>query len=166
MTKKKKLNVTSEPMDLGAPRLAHHHKTEVHEDASRRRHLRVMDQAGIDQLLLKDVITVDQHSILQAFTRDLHNARMLGMKIVTYEVPISGGDPQSMSGRMADAMMKVGEIQKYLDRECGRAYREMLVQLCTMDKIPAVPLNAFLHSIDVLAKFYLIWNGGRSRTKF
>ena len=128
-----------EPRDTGTPELSRQRTVipRLRPIGGYSYDLYVADGSEPDRLLLKGVISVNEHATLLAFVIMLHKARMLGPKGPSFEVG-SSSDPAYMSGKMAEAMGRVGAITRELDKSVGKKARYELINVCmsinTLDK--------------------------------
>ena len=112
--------------------------------------LYVADGSEPDRLLLKGVVSVNDHATLLAFVIILHKARMLGPKGPSFEMG-SSSDPAYMSGKMAEAMGRVGVITKALDKSVGKKARYELINVCmSMIELSKDREVKFMKSVDAL----------------
>lgn len=117
-----------QPSDYGTADIARHQivRPELtgHGHAVRSR---VKDGCELDRLALKGVINALQHSAGSSFARDLHGARLLGMK-TTHFGQTGGGTTQT--GTEATALDRVGDAIRQLDHTVGSATRRVTVDVC------------------------------------
>lgn len=91
--------------------------------------MRVKDGCEIDRLQLRGLINPFQHSAAASFARDLHAARLLGVATVNLG-GTGGGQGGSITDGQADALIKVGDAIRVLDRLVGQSVRVLTVDLC------------------------------------
>lgn len=90
--------------------------------------MRVKDGTELDRLHMKGLINPFQHSAGQSFSRDLHRARLLGQATVNFTG--NGGGGQSITDAQADALGRVSDVLRRLDRVVGVGVRALTVNLC------------------------------------
>lgn len=89
--------------------------------------MRAQDSCELDRLLNAGKITPDQWSAGDAFARQLHAAKMMGVS-VSKLVRVGGGD--HISQRQANALLQVSDTQRWLDVACGEQGRRLTVGVC------------------------------------
>lgn len=141
--------------DYGSDNLARHHV--VKPELTGRGHAvrtRVKDGCELDRLAMKGWINPYQHSAGASLSRDLHGARLLGVKTTSFGQSISGGTP---GDAQATAMDRVGDAIRKLDWTVGEPIRLLtvnaclsLVELSALDDLLAVRqgLDALVHHYD------------------
>jgi hypothetical protein len=99
--------------DYGSDDLARHHV--VKPELTGRGHAvrtRVKDGCELDRLAMKGWINPYQHSAGASLSRDLHGARLLGVKTTSFGQSISGGTPGEAQNTALD---RVGDAIRKLD---------------------------------------------------
>jgi hypothetical protein len=115
--------------DLGPPERRAHNIVRVEQDVHHRTRLRVMDQFEIDRLLYKRLISLDEHTSAENLFRDLTNAGYIRGSQWSLDANIKG-DPQGISRRRSDALVRVGMAHRWLHTKIGRDATRWLVNVC------------------------------------
>lgn len=129
MTKSKKEPVSR---DMGTTEMARRFTVVPKIDASNTWHGKVMDETEIDRLLLKDIITPAEHSVLEALMKKLHKMGFVGVKSPDYSSPIHA-DATAVGDKRAQSIRGMVRIIRDLDKEIGTHFRVSLVNLCLID---------------------------------
>lgn len=140
--------------DYGTAEVARHHI--VRPELTGRGHAirsRVKDGCELDRLALKGLINPFQHSAGSSFSRDLHGARMLGLKTTSFGQAVSGGTPGEAQ---TTAMDRVGDAIRRLDHVAGPAVRALTVDACLslVELANAEDLAAVRQGLDALLSHY------------
>lgn len=95
---------------------------------------KVVDESEIDRLLLRDIITPHEHSILESFMRKLHKANFAMLRSPSYEAPMQS-DLTIIGDKRAQLIRSIVGIFGKLDRheKVGPAKRRALVDLVIAD---------------------------------
>lgn len=118
----------AERSDYGTDEIARHHV--VRPELTGRGHAirsRVKDGCELDRLAMRGLISPDQHSAGASFARDLHGARLLGVKTTTFGQVTGSSAP---GDTQATAMDRVGDAIRLLDRIVGQTTRALTVDVC------------------------------------
>ena len=115
--------------------------------------MRVKDGNELDRLAMKGLINPYQHSAGTSLSRDLHGARLLGVKTTSFGQSISGGTPGEAH---ATAMDRVGDAIRHLDHSVGVAARAVTVNVCLSLIALSDPeaLAAARQGLDALVSHY------------
>lgn len=121
----KKIRKPVEPYDTGPPERQQHHKVAIERDINNRPRLRVLDQLGIDRLLLARQITMDQHTAGEHLYRLITAA---GYFPACRWVLDSGirGDAQDISMQRSGALVRIGLARAWLHAKVGRQVTALL----------------------------------------
>jgi hypothetical protein len=119
-----------ERSDYGTSDARHHNTIEPeltgHGHAVR---MRVRDGTELDRLHRAGLIDADQHAAGCALARDLHGARMLGLKTTAYDRQ-GGAGAGGLSDGQATALERVGDAVRYMDGAAGAEARTLTVNVC------------------------------------
>jgi hypothetical protein len=120
----------AERTDHGARDLHRHHTVEP--ELTGRGHavrMRVRDGNELDRLHRAGLLDAQQHSAGVSFARDLHGARMLGLKTTNYDRQ-GGAGLGGLSDNQATALERVGDAVRHIDRTAGTGARAWTINLC------------------------------------
>jgi hypothetical protein len=132
MTKRKTSFSTRGATDYGSPELAQRFTVVPKLTASNGFHGKVADDTEIDSLLLHDVISALEHSLLMALLQRLHKAMFIGIKSPDLN-GVAYSDPSRLADRKANAVMSVCGLISRMDIAMGRVCRSALIDLVIGD---------------------------------
>lgn len=121
-----------DPKDYGTAEIARQFQVVPKLSGLHSYHMKVMDEVMIDQMLLRDEITVNQHSTLEGFMRRLHKMGFVGVRSPSYESPVHA-DPSIVADKRAASVRGMVKIFRRLDERIGSNHRKALVSLCLQD---------------------------------
>lgn len=131
MTKAKPRDVS----DYGTPELHARHRVRVEKADKRRLRVRIVDGTALDRLLLREQITVPQHSAGVAYAGEVERAginSMPGMNLNS----TTRGPRTSLSNRQAEAIHAINSIEKWLKGRVGQSGVLVLSEVVVLDRDP------------------------------
>lgn len=124
--------VTQEPKDYGTAELARQFTVVPKLSGINTYSAKVMDETEIDRLLLRDVITPEEHGILEMFMVKLHKMGFVGVKSPDYSSPVFA-DATAVGDKRAMSIRGMVRVIAALDERIGRKHRTSLVDLVLQD---------------------------------
>lgn len=147
-------------IDQGPPERRQHNTVAVEQGADRKARLRILDQTEPDRLLLKRLITLDQHTAAEHLYRDIIRAGYFPTHKWALDTNIRG-DVQSLSNDRAETMMKISLARIWLLKRAGRRTTEFLFGVLLGErKVPDAMLPAIRLGLDKYQQFEEWWHGG------
>jgi hypothetical protein len=90
---------------------------------------RVLDQTEVDRLHHEGRLTQAEHAIAERLRRDLWQIRVYGRMTSDVEPRPTGGETAPISRVQAEAMVRVNEAIRRLDREAGERARRLFINV-------------------------------------
>lgn len=110
---------------------------------------KVVDDSEPDRLLLTDVISSSEYSLLIALLQRLHKATFVGLKSPDFN-GIAHSDPSLIGDRKAKAVRSIIRVMGAMDKAMGRANRAALVNLVLLDTPWPYDLACLHRCVDAL----------------
>ena len=147
------------PVDLGPPERAQHNQVRVERDINNRARLRIIDQLEIDRLLLKRLITMDQHTAGEHLYQLITAAGYFPPCRWIMDTNIStGGDGFSYS--RSTALVKIGLSRVWLHARAGKATTRFLWAVLIGERtVPDAALPSIRHGLSTYQRFEAWWSG-------
>lgn len=149
MGRKYKLEV--EVSDLGTNEIARRHIVAPETTYYGAPRARVVDQREMDAMLLKDLITLDEHNVLERVAEDARKASARSV-IGSYDPRVSKNrDPQAVSEHQSEALRKFVALTRFVQAKAGREGLESLLRLAVDDIRPKKtgPLRLAIKAADL-----------------
>ena len=136
MGKKKIAEPSSDPVDYGTAELGRQFRVVpvLARGPNAGFNARVADETEIDRLLLNDLITPHEHSILEDFLRKLLKANIGALRSPSYEAPVQS-DPSIIGDKRAQLMRSIVGIITDMDghKSIGPVRRRAVVNMLLID---------------------------------
>lgn len=137
--------------DLGTPEVSRHHIVAPEPTYSGHLRARVVDQCEIDAMLLADLITLDEHNVLERVFESARRAR--GASVIgCYDPRVSRNrDPQAVSEGRSEALRVYIGLQRAVIRDAGETGLVALIRLVVDDVRPKKigPLRKAIRAADL-----------------
>lgn len=147
MTEEKKREIS----DLGTSEISRHHIVAPEMTYTNSPRARVVDQREIDRMLLRDLISLDEHHTLERVGEDARRASGSSL-IGCYDPRVSRGrDPQFVSDGKSEACRHFLYLQRAVQESAGYAALAILIDLAAYDIRPKKnsPLHEAIHAADL-----------------
>lgn len=150
--------------DTGPSERRQHNTIAVERTAGHKARLRVLDQTELDRLLLKRLISMDQHTAGDHLYRDVQACGYFPACKWAMDSNIRGAS-QTISQNRADALVKIGLARAWLMAKAGRRTTEYLFGVVLGERKvsdPQVPVVRM--GLDKYQSFEGWWHGKDIRT--
>lgn len=146
-------------IDQGPPERRQHNKVVIERTANHKARLRIVDQTELDRLLVKRLISLDQHTAGEHLYRDIQSCGYMPACKWALDSNIRGA-PQSVSQHRADALVKIGLARMWLLAKAGRRTTEFLFGVILGErKVPDQQLPFVRSGLDAYQDFEGWWYG-------
>lgn len=148
-----------QPVDLGPPERAQHNQLQLERDINNRARLRVVDQIEIDRLLLRRLITMDQHSAGEHLYKVITAAGYFAPCRWIMDTNISGGQ-SGISHVRSSALVKIGLARVWLHGRVGEVTTRFLWSVLLGERsVPDRALPPVRHALNAYQSFEGWWHG-------
>jgi len=151
-------------IDSGPSERRQHNTVVVERTANHKARLRVVDQTELDRLLLKRLISMDQHTAGDHLYRDVQACGYFPACKWAMDSNIRGAS-QTISQHRADALVKIGLARAWLMAKSGKRTTEYLFGVVLGERKVTEPQIPFIRmGLDKYQSFESWWYGKDIRT--